>query len=119
MTATIAIAGAGLAGAAAASALREEGFDGRIVLVGEESLPPYERPPLSKEYLRGEQSLEECLVHPEAWYAEQGIELRLGVRVERLEAGGRAFELSDGSSVGFDRAVIATQSPAGRAGGRP
>jgi 3-phenylpropionate/trans-cinnamate dioxygenase ferredoxin reductase subunit len=108
VTATIVIAGAGVAGGAAASALREEGFDGRIVLVGEESLPPYERPPLSKEYLRGEQSLEECLVHPEAWYTEQGIELRLGSRVERLEAGGRAFELSDGLSVGFDRAVIAT-----------
>ncbi|MDP9341145.1 MAG: FAD-dependent oxidoreductase [Actinomycetota bacterium] len=108
MTETIAVAGAGLAGGTAAAALREEGFDGRIVLVGEEDIPPYERPPLSKEYLRGEQSLEECLVRPEAWYGEQGIELRLGVRLERLDAAGRSFELSDGSRVPFDRAVIAT-----------
>ncbi len=108
MTGTIAVAGAGLAGGTAAAALRDEGFDGRIVLVGEEPLPPYERPPLSKEYLRGEQSLEECFVRPEAWYAEQGIDLRPGTRVERLDAGGRAFQLSDGSSLSFDRAVIAT-----------
>jgi 3-phenylpropionate/trans-cinnamate dioxygenase ferredoxin reductase subunit len=108
VTETIAIAGAGLAGGTAAAALREEGFEGRIVMVGEEPLPPYERPPLSKEYLRGEQSLEECLVRPEAWYGERGIELLLGVRLDRLDTADRAFELSDGSRVAFDRALIAT-----------
>jgi 3-phenylpropionate/trans-cinnamate dioxygenase ferredoxin reductase subunit len=108
VTETIAIAGAGIAGGTAAATLREEGFEGRVVLVGEESLPPYERPPLSKEYLRGEQQLDQAFVRPEAWYDEQGIELRLGGRVERVDAAERAFELSDGERLGFDRALIAT-----------
>ncbi|MGH2967605.1 MAG: FAD-dependent oxidoreductase, partial [Solirubrobacteraceae bacterium] len=82
---TFVIAGAGLAGAKAAETLRAEGFDGRVVLVGAEGERPYERPPLSKEYLRGEAGREKVYVHDEGFYAEHGIELRTSTRVVGLE----------------------------------
>ena len=72
------IVGASLAGAKAAETLRQEGFDGRLVLVGAEDARPYERPPLSKDYLRGEVGREKVYVHDESFYAEHDIELRLG-----------------------------------------
>ncbi|HEY8018427.1 MAG TPA: FAD-dependent oxidoreductase, partial [Actinomycetota bacterium] len=75
---TFVIVGASLAGATAAAILREEGFDGRLVLIGAESLAPYERPGLSKGYLRGEASVSELFVRPPGWYEEQEIELRTG-----------------------------------------
>ena len=75
---TFVIVGASLAGAKAAEALRAEGFDGRLVLVGAEDERPYERPPLSKDYLRGEAERDKVYVHPEGFYAEHDIELRLG-----------------------------------------
>ena len=83
---TIAIAGASLAGASAAIALRDEGFDGRIVLVGDEPELPYERPPLSKKYLSGEQAFEKALVRPVAVYEERAIELLLGTPVATIDA---------------------------------
>jgi 3-phenylpropionate/trans-cinnamate dioxygenase ferredoxin reductase subunit len=70
------IVGAGLAGAKAAEALRGEGFDGRIVLIGDEAERPYERPPLSKDYLRGESPRESARVHPDGFYVDNEIELR-------------------------------------------
>ena len=76
---TFVIVGASLAGAKAAETLRSEGFDGRLVLVGSEAQRPYERPPLSKDYLRGE--AEPPYVHPESYYAEHDIELRTGTLV--------------------------------------
>src|ERR1700731_3959653 len=78
---TIVIAGASLAGAKAAETLRREGFDGRVVLVGEESVRPYERPPLSKSYLRGEVGFDEAAVHGEGFYEEHGIDLLLSTTV--------------------------------------
>jgi NADPH-dependent 2,4-dienoyl-CoA reductase/sulfur reductase-like enzyme len=75
---TFVIVGASLAGAKAAETLREEGFDGRLVLIGAEHERPYERPPLSKDYLRGEVGREKVYVHEEAFYADHDIELRLG-----------------------------------------
>ena len=75
---TFVIVGASLAGAKAAETLREEGFDGRVVLIGAEHERPYERPPLSKDYLRGEAGREKVYVHDEGFYAEHDIELRLG-----------------------------------------
>ena len=75
---TFVIVGGGLAGAMAASTLREEGFDGRIVLLSSESEAPYHRPPLSKEYLRGELDEAKLLVHEPARYGELEIELLLG-----------------------------------------
>ena len=82
---TFVIVGAGLAGAKAAETLREEGFDGRVVLLGAEPQRPYERPPLSKDYLRGEAEREEACVHEEGFYAEHDIELRLGATVVGLD----------------------------------
>jgi 3-phenylpropionate/trans-cinnamate dioxygenase ferredoxin reductase subunit len=100
------IVGAGAAGAAAAGSLRDRGFDGEILLLGEEPLPPYERPPLSKEYLRGESDRQP--VRPPDWWADNDVDLRLGVRARRLEAAGRLVELEDGTRVAFDHCVIAT-----------
>ncbi|HZL03369.1 MAG TPA: FAD-dependent oxidoreductase, partial [Cellulomonas sp.] len=84
-TRDIVIVGAGLAGAKAAESLRAEGFDGRIVLLGDEPYLPYERPPLSKGYLLGNDELESAFVHPADWYAEHAVELRTDVEVVALD----------------------------------
>jgi 3-phenylpropionate/trans-cinnamate dioxygenase ferredoxin reductase subunit len=105
---TFVVVGASLAGARAASALRDEGFDGRVVLVGEEAALPYERPPLSKSYLRGESSLAAAEVFDEAHYASHDIELLLGVAATGLDATRREVRLADGSTIEFDRLLLAT-----------
>jgi 3-phenylpropionate/trans-cinnamate dioxygenase ferredoxin reductase subunit len=105
---TFVIVGASLAGAKAAEKLRQEGFDGRVVLVGAEDERPYERPPLSKDYLRGEVGREKVYVHDEGFYAEHDIELRLGRTAERLDASGRELELDDGERLRYDRLLLAT-----------
>jgi 3-phenylpropionate/trans-cinnamate dioxygenase ferredoxin reductase subunit len=105
---TFVIVGAGLAGAKAAETLRDEGFDGRVVLVGAEAERPYERPPLSKEYLRGEVGLEKVHVHDEAFYAERDIELRLGRSAVDLDAAQRTVVLDDGAGLRYDRLLLAT-----------
>ena len=79
------IVGASLAGAKAAEALREAGFDGRLVLIGEEHERPYERPPLSKDYMLGKADRETIYVHPPDWYAEHDVDLRLGVTVTSVD----------------------------------
>jgi 3-phenylpropionate/trans-cinnamate dioxygenase ferredoxin reductase subunit len=105
---TFLIVGGGLAGAKAAETLREEGFDGRVVLIGSERERPYERPPLSKDYLRGASSREELYVHAESSYEEHGIELRVGETAIRLDAERRQVELDGGEEVAFDRLLITT-----------
>src|ERR687895_1857498 len=107
---TVVIIGASVAGATAAATLRERGHDGPIVLLGEDPPPPTGRPPMSKEYLRGEQPFERALVRDPDWYEQHGIEIRLGVRAERLDLDGPdgAVVLAGGERVPFDRAVIAT-----------
>ena len=105
---TAVIVGAGLAGGSAASTLRQDGFDGRIVLLGAEEHPPYERPPLSKEFLRGEQALADVYLRPAGWYGENEIELRTGVRAERIDPGAHEVELEGGERIRFDMALIAT-----------
>jgi 3-phenylpropionate/trans-cinnamate dioxygenase ferredoxin reductase subunit len=105
---TIVIVGASLGGASAAFALRDEGFDGRIVLIGEEAELPYERPPLSKKYLSGEQPFEKALVRPPEQYEEHAIDLELGVRASRIHAGERIVELADGRTFLADSVLIAT-----------
>jgi 3-phenylpropionate/trans-cinnamate dioxygenase ferredoxin reductase component len=102
------IVGAGLAGAKAAEALREEGFDGRIVLVGEEPELPYERPPLSKDYLRGESPREKPRVHPEGFYADKDIELLTGTIVDHIDVGAREVALGGGERLSYDRLLLAT-----------
>jgi 3-phenylpropionate/trans-cinnamate dioxygenase ferredoxin reductase subunit len=79
------IVGASLAGAKAAETLREEGFVGPLVLIGEETERPYERPPLSKNYLLGKAERETIYVHPASWYAEHDVDLRLGVPVTGID----------------------------------
>ncbi len=103
---TVVVVGAGLAGAKAAEAARSAGYDGRVVLVGEEEGPPYERPPLSKHVLRGEKPAESARVHPEGFYASQGIELRTGERVTALDLSARTVWLGD-EALPFDSVVLA------------
>jgi 3-phenylpropionate/trans-cinnamate dioxygenase ferredoxin reductase subunit len=102
------IVGASLAGAMAAATLRDEGFDGRVVLVGAEDERPYERPPLSKDYLRGEVGREKVYVHDESFYAEHDIELRLGRTVESLDTSTSELTLDDGERLRYDRLLLTT-----------
>jgi 3-phenylpropionate/trans-cinnamate dioxygenase ferredoxin reductase subunit len=105
---TYVVVGASLAGAKAVETLREEGFDGRLVLVGTEDERPYERPPLSKDYLRGEVGREKVYVHPERFYAEHDIDLRLGRTVETLDTSRGELELDDGTRLRYDRVLLTT-----------
>ena len=105
----IVVVGGGQAGATTIGRLRDDGYDGDLTLIGEEPVIPYERPPLSKEYLRGETD-EHQPVRPEAWYAENEVDVRLAVRAERVDTGSRVVELSDGSSVPYRELVIVTGS---------
>jgi len=102
------IVGASLAGAKAAETLRAEGFDGRVVLIGEEPQRPYERPPLSKDYLRGEKGFEDAAVHPAGFYDEQGIELRTDTVATALDAAANEVILSAGERLRYDRLLLAT-----------
>jgi 3-phenylpropionate/trans-cinnamate dioxygenase ferredoxin reductase subunit len=104
------IVGASLAGATAAATLRGEGFDGRIALIGAEPLAPYERPPLSKGYLRGEQPFDEAFVRPPEWYADEEIDARFGTRVVQIDVRERSVVLAGGERLAFDRLLIATGS---------
>src|SRR5215211_2942505 len=101
------IVGAGHAGGKAAEALREEGFDGRIVLIGQEPEPPYERPPLSKDYLRGESGRENAHLHPDGFYGDQQIELRTERTVERIDTEAREVVV-DGERIGYERLLLTT-----------
>jgi 3-phenylpropionate/trans-cinnamate dioxygenase ferredoxin reductase subunit len=105
---TFVIVGASLAGAKAAETLREEGFDGRIVLIGEEPERPYERPPLTKDYLRGESPREKVYVHPRDFYEQQAIELMSSTAVTALDAGAARITLGDGSELGYDGLLLST-----------
>lgn len=105
----IVIVGAGQAGGRAAEALRMAGYDGPLVLLGEESWPPYERPPLSKDLLAGKIGPESTWIRPSRdWYAEQGIDLRLGCRVEAIDRSGRRVLLAGGGDLPYDRLLLAT-----------
>ena len=100
--------GGGLASGHCAAELRKRGADGSILLVGREPEPPYERPPLSKEYLRGEASREDAYVNPASWYEENEVELLSGVNVMSLDADDRAVTLQGGERVGFEKALLGT-----------
>jgi 3-phenylpropionate/trans-cinnamate dioxygenase ferredoxin reductase component len=104
------IVGGGLAGAKAAETLRSEGFDGRVVLLAAEPEPPYERPPLSKGYLLGTDERDKAFVHPESWYAEQDIELRLGTRATAVDRSAHEVELDGGERLHYDKLLLATGS---------
>jgi 3-phenylpropionate/trans-cinnamate dioxygenase ferredoxin reductase component len=102
------IVGGGMAGAHCASALRGNGADGNVALVGREPHPPYERPPLSKEYMRGESSVEDAYVHDEDWYADNDVELLTSTNVMSLDAGERVATLQTKEEIAFDNALVAT-----------
>jgi 3-phenylpropionate/trans-cinnamate dioxygenase ferredoxin reductase subunit len=105
---TFVIIGASLAGGRAAQALRKEGFGGRVILIGAEPDPPYERPPLSKEYLRGDMPREKIFIATLETYREQEIELRLGVRATRIDPREHSLELEGGERLGYDKLLLAT-----------
>ncbi|MFD1519843.1 FAD-dependent oxidoreductase [Pseudonocardia yunnanensis] len=105
---TFAIVGAGLAGAKAAEALRVEGFDGRIVLLGAESHRPYERPPLSKGYLQGNADRDSAYVHPAEWYPEHRVELRVDTTVTEIDRRAHELVIGDGSRLAYDKLLLTT-----------
>ena len=107
---TFVIIGAGLAGASAVSQLRKEGFDGAVALVGEEPEPPYERPPLSKAYLRGEADVDSIAIRDPGFYTEHDVDLRLSTRATEIRPATREVHLDDGSRLRYDRLLIATGS---------
>ena len=105
---TFVIVGASLAGGTAAATLREAGFDGRLVLIGDESDLPYERPPLSKWYLRGERPREDLSIRPADWWEANEVEVRIGQRAQLLDPREKTVMLADGQRIAFDRALVAT-----------
>jgi 3-phenylpropionate/trans-cinnamate dioxygenase ferredoxin reductase subunit len=105
---TIAIVGASLTGAKAAQELRDQGFDGRVVLIGDEHELPYERPPLTKDYLRDEQPREKTRVHEEGFYAQHDIELLTGVTVTAIKPSEQRIVTDGDKEFGYDRLLIAT-----------
>jgi 3-phenylpropionate/trans-cinnamate dioxygenase ferredoxin reductase subunit len=104
------IVGAGLAGAKAAQTLREEGYQGPVLLLGAEPHRPYERPPLSKEYLQGASEREKVFVHPAAWYRDHDVELRTGTTVTAIDRAAAEVVLDDGARVGYEALLLATGS---------
>jgi 3-phenylpropionate/trans-cinnamate dioxygenase ferredoxin reductase subunit len=104
------LVGGGLAGASCASELRKRGSEGSILLVGREPEPPYERPPLSKEYLRGEAERAEAYVNEPSWYEENSVELLTGKNVMSIDAEAKTAKIQGGEEVAFGQALLATGS---------
>src|SRR5262249_38521427 len=105
---TFVVVGASLTGATAVTSLRDRGFDGRLILIGDEPDTPYERPGLSKRYLRGEQSRDELTVRPPGWWQDHDVDVVLGTTVEGIDADRRTVVLAGGGAVPFDAALVAT-----------
>ena len=105
------IIGAGQAGAQGAQSLRAAGYQGRIVLIGEEPVPPYQRPPLSKAYLQGTLGAERLALKPDAFFAQNGIDLRLGARAGAIDRSNARVEIEGGERIPYDRLLIATGAP--------
>jgi 3-phenylpropionate/trans-cinnamate dioxygenase ferredoxin reductase component len=106
MSATVVIVGGGQAGAQAVDTLRREGFKGRLILISDEDMLPYQRPPLSKKYLSGEMAADRLLFRHRAFYDEHAVELKLGSCAIRIESGARRVTLSSGEQVAYDRLLL-------------
>jgi 3-phenylpropionate/trans-cinnamate dioxygenase ferredoxin reductase subunit len=113
-TTTMIIVGGGLAGAKAAEVLRDKGFQGRIVLFGAEDHLPYERPPLSKDYLAGKKTLEDFTVDSEDWYRDHDVELHLGTKVTKVDPARHSVGYGDGGQEHYDKLLLATGSSSRR-----
>ncbi|HUF60270.1 MAG TPA: FAD-dependent oxidoreductase [Actinomycetota bacterium] len=107
---SIVIVGASLAGGTAAGVLRDHGYEGRLSLIGAEEEPPYERPPLSKELLRGELDFEDALVRPASWYEEHDVDARFGTMAVQIDVHAREVVLAGGERLPFDRLLVSTGS---------
>ena len=107
---TYVIVGANIAGGSAAETLRKEGFEGRVILIGQEPDRPYDRPPLSKEYLRGEKGQEKLFFKPVSFYQEQEIDLHLGTRATGLDPTEHTLTLATGETLKYDKLLLATGS---------
>lgn len=107
---SIVIVGAGQAGAQAVATLRSEGFDGSLVMIGDEVYPPYQRPPLSKAYLAGTFERERLFLKPDSFYAEAKCELIVGTKVAAIDRAHRRTSLGDGRTFGYDKLLLATGS---------
>lgn len=107
---TFVIIGAGLAGAKTAEALRDQGYDGGIVLIGDEAERPYERPPLSKDYLQGKSEKEKIYVHPGGWYAEHHVDMQCGIRVTGIDPAAHQVIRDSGEPLHYDKLLLATGS---------
>jgi 3-phenylpropionate/trans-cinnamate dioxygenase ferredoxin reductase subunit len=107
---TFVIVGAGLAGAKAAEALRTKGFDGKVILIGDETDRPYDRPPLSKDYLLGSTDRKKIYIHPAQWYTDHDIDLRLGTRITEIDRAAHEVRTAQGETLGYDKLLLATGS---------
>jgi len=107
---SIVIVGASLAGGTAAGVLRDQGYEGRLSLIGAEEDPPYERPPLSKELLRGDLDFEDALVRPASWYADHDVDVRFGTMAVQIDVRAREVVLAGGERLPFDRLLVSTGS---------
>jgi 3-phenylpropionate/trans-cinnamate dioxygenase ferredoxin reductase subunit len=107
---TFVIVGAGLAGAKAAEALRDNGFDGNVILIGDETDRPYDRPPLSKGYLLGSTERDKIYIHPAKWYLDNDIDLRLGTTVTEIDCAAHTVGTAQGLSIDYDKLLLATGS---------
>ena len=110
----VVVIGGGLAGAKTAEALRDQGFDGTVTLVAAEPDLPYERPPLSKGFLAGDDPFDSAITHPADWYGEHRVDLRLSTRATALDTSAHTVSLDDGSALDYDKLVLATGSTARR-----
>ena len=108
VAAHVVLVGGGHAAAAFVNSVRRAGFDGRVTLLSDEPVPPYHRPPLSKKYLSESLPVEQIFIRAAAWYAEQKVELRLGVRVARIDRRAACVWLDSGEQVGYDKLVLLT-----------
>ena len=115
----IVVVGGGQAGGQAVDSLRREGFDGEVFLVTAEDQPPYQRPPLSKDYLAGRSGLDRVLLRPAEFYAESSIELLTGTRAASIDPGAHRVELATGRTLDYDRLLLATGSRVRRLDGMP
>src|SRR5712692_2392248 len=105
---TFVVVGANSTGGTAAATLRTDGFDGRVVLIGAEQHPPYERPPLSEEYLRGEVPRDHTFLRPQSWYGDNGVELMLSTRAKEIDTAAKVVRLDGGGDVAYDKLLLAT-----------